>query len=117
MRTLLRTVLPLLLAATSACAGNTAGAGDTEGGTRLIVENRSSLDLDIYARSQGSQAPRVGFAPASETTTFQLVPGMLIGARAVTFEARPAGERGQAVLSEPYNITPGDEITWSIPPQ
>jgi len=117
LRTRLRTILPLLLATTTACAANSAGSGDAGGDTRLIAENRSSLDLDIYARGQSGQAVRVGFAPAGETTTFELVPGMLVGASAMTFEGRPAGERGQAVLSEPYNITPGDAITWSIPPQ
>ncbi|MBA2459833.1 MAG: hypothetical protein H0V43_12880 [Gemmatimonadales bacterium] len=117
MRALTRTILPLLLAATTACAANSAGSGNSQGGTRLIAENRSSLDLDIYARGQSGQAVRVGFAPAGETTTFELVPGMLIGASAITFEGRPAGERGQAVLSEPYNVTSGDTITWSIPPQ
>lgn len=122
MRTLLRTSLPLLLAAAAACAGKSAATGgdtggDTEGQARLIVENRSSLDMDISARRLGGSALRVGFAPASETTTFNLAPGLLAGSGTITFEARPVRQQGTAVVSDPFNVVPGDEINWSIPPQ
>jgi hypothetical protein len=116
MRTLL-TSLPLLVGVLTACAGNPSASGGTEGGARLIVENRSSVDMDIYARAQTGRATRVGFAPNSETTTFNLVPAVLVGAGSITFEARPVGRRGEAVVSEPFNVSPGDEIEWSIPPQ
>jgi hypothetical protein len=117
MPTLLKTSLALLLAVLTACAGNTSGSGGTEGGASLVVENRSSIDMDIYARSQTGRATRVGFAPNSETTTFKLVPAVLVGAGSVTFEGRPVGRRGEAIVSEPYNLSPGDEVSWSIPPQ
>jgi hypothetical protein len=124
MGTLLRTWLPLVLAATAACAGNTADTrtgtetgGDDDRQARLVVENRSSVDMDISARRHGVPPTPVGFAPANETTTFRLAPGLLAGAGTIHFEASPVRRQGEAVVSDPFNIGPGEEITWSIPPQ
>ena len=122
MRSLLRTCLPLALAATAACAGKTADTGTGTGGeddaqARLVVENRSSLDMDISARRHGAPSTPVGFAPANETTTFRLARGLLAGSGTIHFEALPVRRQGVAVVSDPFNIGPGEEITWSIPPQ
>ena len=127
MHTLLRTSLLLLCVAIVGCASNTSNSGggteaapaseDDANSPRLVVSNRASLDMDIYAVRSGGSA-RVGFAPASETTTFKLTAGLLAGTGGVIrFEARPARRAGQAVLSEPYAVAPGTEITWDIPPQ
>jgi hypothetical protein len=123
---MLRTPLLLLFVAVVACAGNTstsntgsqsAGYGETEANSaRLEVSNRTSVDMDIYAVGVGAPV-RVGFAPASETTTFKLNPGLLAGAGALRFQARPSQGQGQRVLSEPYNVAAGQSITWDIPPQ
>lgn len=117
MGTLLRICLPLALAAAAACAGNTAGTGADENQARLVVENRSSLDMDILARRHGAPPTPVGFAPANETTTFELPRGLLAGSGTILFEAAPVRRQGEAVVSDPFNIGPGEEITWSIPPQ
>jgi hypothetical protein len=123
---MLRTPLLLLFVAVVACAGNTstsntgsqsAGYGEIEANSaRLEVSNRTSVDMDIYAVGVGAPV-RVGFAPASETTTFKLNPGLLAGAGALRFQARPSQGQGQRVLSEPYNVAAGQSITWDIPPQ
>jgi hypothetical protein len=123
---MLRTPLLLLFVAVVACAGNTstsntgsqsAGYGEIEANSaRLEVSNRTSVDMDIYAVGVGAPV-RVGFAPASETTTFKLNPGLLAGAGALLFQARPSQGQGQRVLSEPYNVAAGQSITWDIPPQ
>ena len=85
--------------AVTGCAGNsTTSSGNTESAAsgetdansgRLVVSNRTNFDMDIYAVRTGGPA-RVGFAPASETTTFKLNPGLLAGAGAIRFQARPA---------------------------
>jgi hypothetical protein len=121
---LLRTSLLLLFV--TGCAGSTsttstgtqsAGYGETDANSaRLEVSNRTNVDMDIYAVGTGAPI-RVGFAPASETTTFKLNPGLLAGAGALRFQGRPAQGQGQRVLSEPYNVTAGQTITWDIPPQ
>lgn len=118
MRTLLRASLPLVLAASAACAGNTTGSGAADDQARLVVENRSSVDFDIYALHQAGRSTRIGLAPGGETTSFQLSRGVLTSFGSITFQARPArAAGGQRVDSEPYNVAPGEEITWSIPPQ
>ena len=102
---------------TSTAGGQSSGYGDTSAKTaRLQVSNRTSIDMDIYAVGVGAPV-RVGFAPASENTTFKLSPGLLAGASVLRFQARPAQASGQRVLSEPYDVTPGQTITWDIPPQ
>jgi hypothetical protein len=120
MGTLLRICLPFVLAVTAGCAGKTAETGTGGGGdrqARLVVENRSSLDMDISARRHGLPPTPVGFAPANETTTFRLAAGLLAGSGTIHFEAVPVRRQGEAVVSDPFNVGPGEEITWSIPPQ
>jgi hypothetical protein len=122
MRTLLRSSLPLVISALVACAGNTAATntdtpGDDSGRTRLTAENRSSVNMDIYARRPDGQESRVGYAPAGETVTFQLPAGLLTGALALHFVARPVRGEGEAIISELFNVKPGEEVVWSIPPQ
>jgi hypothetical protein len=123
---MLRASLLLLFVAATGCAGNSttssgttesAGYGETDTNSgRLEVSNRTNFDMDIYAVGKGAPV-RVGFAPASETTSFKLNPGLLAGAGAIRFQARPSQGASQNVLSEPYNITAGQTITWDIPPQ
>ena len=126
MRAFLRNSLPLLVLVVTGCAGNTAGSnGGSEtadstvadaGSARLVVANRTNLDMDIYALRSGSPV-RVGFAPASENTTFKLNPALLAGAANVRFEARPNQRQGRSVVSEPFLVRAGEDITWDIPPQ
>jgi hypothetical protein len=115
MRSTITTSL-LLLSLTLGCAGNTANQSDSGTGTRARIENNSSLDMDIYVLRQ-SGATRLGFAPANQSTTFQLTPGILAGAVSLRFEARPVRQSGRPVGSELFQVTPGDEITWSVPAQ
>lgn len=117
MRTLFRATLPFLAAALAACATNTAGSDtDSTGSARLTVENRSSLDMDIYA-IQDRRETRLGFLAAGETASFPLPPGVISGGGSVQFEARPARRSGSTVPSDLYLVRAGDEITWSVPPQ
>jgi hypothetical protein len=126
MHTFLRTSLLLLFVAIVGCASNTSNSGggteaapaseDDANSARFVVSNRTTQDMDIYAVRTGGPV-RVGFAPASEATTFKLNPGLLAGAGGLRFQARPAQGQGQPVLSEPYDVHPGQEITWDIPPQ
>ncbi len=113
IRLLARPVLPLLFAV--ACLGQ-AAAPEPDGGTRASIENRSSLDMDIDVRRNDGRVSRLGFAPGNETTTFALNPTVTAGAAWIRFEGKPT-RAGNPVVSEPFQVRSGEEISWSVPPQ
>jgi hypothetical protein len=59
---------------------------------------------------------RLGFVPGGDTAVFALPPRLTAGASWVRFEAQPVRSSGETVVSEPFPVTMGDEITWSVPP-
>lgn len=105
-----------LFGSAAACAANRTESEATLT-TRLEVENRSSLDMDIYVRGERGGPIRIGMAPGGDVTSFALTPALLAGAGVVRFEARPVRGQGQSVQSEPYRVQRGSVITWSVPPQ
>lgn len=108
----------LLLLLTIACStGNPPGTADPASQTQLRVDNRASLDMDIYAVRGDGQSIRLGFAPGGEATVFALPPTVTAGATSLRFEARPVRSSGAPVVSEPFGVRKGDVITWSVPPQ
>jgi hypothetical protein len=102
---------------TAACAGRSAESAAPNEQTRARIENRASLDMDIYVRRNDGRVSRLGLAPGSETTSFALPATLTAGAAWVRFEARPVRNSGEAAVSEPYPVKLGDEISWSVPPQ
>jgi hypothetical protein len=118
MPTLYSALLLVVLAlAAPSCAANQSGdPGDQPGQATVTVDNRSSLDMDLYVRTERLTSP-LGFAPAGETTTFKLSPALLAGSALVRFEARPVRGQARPVESEPFSVRAGEEVTWSIPPQ
>jgi hypothetical protein len=110
-----RPALILILAA--ACRSGAPGDTEPAKQTRARIENRASLDMDISVRRNDGRVSRLGFAPGDETTVFALPPSLTAGASWIRFEAKPARSSGQTVLSEPFPVTMGEEITWSVPPQ
>ena len=116
MPAMLRYPALLLLVSLVACRANP-GSTDPSNQTRARIENRSSLDADIYVRRNDGRDTRLGFAPGNETTTFALPPVITAGAAWVRFEARPVRGSGEPVVSEPFPVQMGAEISWSVPPQ
>ncbi|MFL5459796.1 MAG: hypothetical protein ACJ8A6_13200 [Gemmatimonadales bacterium] len=108
----------LLCLITAACAGGSQGTATPESEqTRARIENRASLDMDIYVRRNDGKSNRLGFVAGGEITYFGLPPTLTAGATWVRFEARPVRSSGQPVLSEIFPVKMGEEISWSIPPQ
>jgi hypothetical protein len=107
----------LLLLLTAACLGGTTGNTEPREQTRARIENRASLDMDIDVRRNDGRVSRLGLAPGDETTTFALPPTVTAGAAWIRFEARPVRSSGQPVVSEPFPVSMGAEISWSVPPQ
>ena len=110
-------LLIFTLACSSGGTPDTAPEPDPDDQPTVRIENRASLDMDIYAiRSDRPQPIRLGFAPGGETTVFRLPATVTAGASSIRFEARPVRRSGQSVVSELFGIHVG-EITWSVPPQ
>ena len=84
---------------------------------RARIENRASLDMDIYVLRSDGERIRLGFVPGGEAAVFALPAVVTAGATSIRFEAQPVRRSGERVVSEPFGIGTGQEITWSIPPQ
>jgi hypothetical protein len=110
-----RSALILLLAA--ACHSGAPGNTEPANQTRARIENRASLDMDISVRRNDGRLSRLGFVPGGDTAVFALPPSLTAGASWVRFEAKPVRSSGKPVVSEPFPVTMGEEITWSVPPQ
>ena len=107
----------LILSCSQGTSSPPAGPEPEDDRARARIENRASVDMDIYLiRSDGTRS-RLGFVPGGETATFGLPPTVTAGAMTITFEAQPVRRSGQAVTSEPFQVREGEEITWSISPQ
>ncbi len=115
-------LLLLALLAAGGCSkatsdGNSPGPAGPSSQARVRVENGSSLDVDIFVHRLDGQTIRLGFVPAAGTATFALNPAVTAGSTTLRFEARPVRGSGEATFSEPFTVSPGDEITWSVPAQ
>jgi hypothetical protein len=115
MTILRRPALILIMAA--ACHSGAPGNTEPANQTRARIENRASFDMDISVRRNDGRASRLGFLPGGETSVFALPPSLTAGASWVRFEAKPVRSSGQPVVSEPFPVTMGEEITWWVPPQ
>ena len=113
----LRASAVLSFALVAGCHSGNPGQAEPKTGTRARIENRASLDMDVSVRRNDGVVSRLGFVPGDETVVFALPPTLTAGAAWVRFEARPAHASGQLVVSEPFPVTIGDEITWSVSPQ
>jgi hypothetical protein len=114
--------IPLLLVfLAGACTGGNTPPGipdpDATEQARARIENRASVDMDVYLIRSDGQRTRLGFVAGGETTTFALPAALTAGTLSIRFEARPVRHSGQVVTSEPFALRRGEELTWSIPPQ
>jgi hypothetical protein len=73
--------------------------------------------MDVYLIRNDEQRIRLGFVAGGETATFKLPATLTAGAMSIRFEARPVRGSGPRVMSEPFAVSPGEELTWSISPQ
>jgi hypothetical protein len=118
MRSLLHTSAICLLLISAACAGGSPGGDPApDSSAKVRIENRATLDMDIYLRPTLNRATRLGFVPASDTAEFALARALTAGSAAFRLEARPVRGTGRPTLSEPFAAGAGEEIFWSIPPQ
>lgn len=107
----------LLFVLATACHGGNPGNPVPADQTRVRIENRNSVDADIYGRRSDGRVSRLGFAPADQTVTFALPTALTAGTPWIQLEARPPRGSGEPAVSEQFPVKQGDEITWSVPAQ
>jgi hypothetical protein len=82
--------------------------------TRLRVENQAFLDMTIYVY-RSSQRIRLGTANGNSTTRLTIPKSLIFGATPLRFQADPIGSNRQSISQE-ITVSPGDEVTLTIPP-
>jgi len=112
-------LLLVLLAISCSSSGSPDTAPDPYSGAerRARIDNRASLDMDIYVVRSDGQRIRLGFVPGGETAVFALPSAVTAGATSIRFEARPVRRSGERQVSELFGINTAEEIVWSISPQ
>lgn len=98
----------------AACA-STRTTREADGPTSLRVENRTTLDMTIYAL-RGSERIRLGTVTALQTAVLPIPSQVIFGTTRLRFLADPIGSN-RTPVSDEISVTPGDEVTWVLPPQ
>lgn len=112
-------LLLVLLTASCSSGGSPDTTPDPDSGDqpRARIENRASVDMDIFVVRSDDERIRLGFVSGGETATFALPPTVTVGSGTIRFEARPVRRAGNSLVSEPFAIRSGEVLAWSIPPQ
>jgi hypothetical protein len=90
-------------------------AGAEEQRATVRVENRASLDMNIYLL-RGAERIRLGTASALSTQRFRIPPGVIFGPTTLRFLADPIGST-RTPISDEIIVNPGDEVVLTIPPE
>jgi hypothetical protein len=86
---------------------------DPQAETRVRVENRNFLDMNVYVLGMG-QRIRLGLVPGLSTQVFT-IPSYLVRSAPLQFELHPIGGRTNP-RTETISVQPGDEVSLMIPP-
>lgn len=107
-----------MLATVAACSHATRNARDDDGPqptTRVRVENRAFLDMNVYVISDGGGRQRLGTVTGNTDQEF-VIPEYIIGpANSVRFLVEPIGAN-RAPISNSLSVRPGQTVTLTIPP-
>jgi hypothetical protein len=106
----------LLLFCVAACAALSRGsnASDQSQPAVLEVDNRSFLDMDVFA-ARSAQRVRLGTANGNSKTYFNIPTFLVSGVTSLRFIADPIGGN-RASVSQEITVSPGDTVVLVIPP-
>ncbi|HEU4643767.1 MAG TPA: hypothetical protein VFS44_15020 [Gemmatimonadaceae bacterium] len=119
MRIAVRILFAALLGVGAVACRHNAAAPGTEEATRsekttLKVENQGFADMDIFIIA-GGQRIRLGMATGNQTTMFTIPSYLVRGNTPLRFLADPVGGN-RTPVSDEITVTPGDQVTLTIPP-
>lgn len=111
-------VVAALIAGVAACSHAAKHAGDRDDvrlTTRVHVENRAFLDMNVYVISDGGSRTRLGTVTGNTDQDF-VIPDYIVGpANSVRFLVEPIGSN-RAPISNSLSVRPGETVTLTIPP-
>lgn len=108
-------MLVLSLCLVTACSRSPRPAVDPNTArTTVRVENQSYLDMTIYV-VRGSERIRIGQVTGNTTQVLEIPRYIVNGPMGLRFIADPIGSR-RTPVSEEIHVTPGDQVTLTIPP-
>ena len=110
-RLALAAMLTLLAAA---CGGRSQTNGEPTPATVVRVTNQNFLDMNVYVL-RGAERVRLGTVSGNRTERFTLPGNLVFGGTPVRFLADPIGSSRTAQSFE-ITVSPGDEVTLTIPP-
>ena len=102
----------LLLVAACGSAGGRAPAQEP---TTLVVRNQTQYDMTIYAIRDNGQRVRLGRATSYTDARMRIPNHLIFGVTTLRFLADPLATQGSPVSNQ-IVVTPGEEITLTIPP-
>ena len=97
-----------------ACASHSGAAAREDAQATVTIDNRALLDHTIYVL-RGAQRIRLGVATGLRKTTLTIPGSLILGSTSLRFVADPIGSTRNPT-SEEIHISPGDEISLTIPP-
>jgi hypothetical protein len=107
------------VASVAACArparGGARPARAPQEATTVRVQNQSFLDMNVYVVRGGVRA-RLGTVSGNSTARFTIPVSYVQTLTPLRFLADPIGARS-APVSEEITVSPGDEVTLTIPPR
>jgi len=107
-----------MIAGIAACSHAAKHAGDRDDvrlTTRVHVENRAFLDMNVFVISDGGGRTRLGTVTGNTDQDF-VIPDYIVGpANSVRFLVEPIGSN-RAPISNSLSVRPGETVTLTIPP-
>jgi hypothetical protein len=82
--------------------------------TTVRVQNQAFNDMTIYVL-RGAERVRLGIATGNATTTLEIPRNIITGVTGLRFLADPIGGT-RTPVSEEITVSPGDQVTLTIPP-
>lgn len=107
-----RITLLLVLVFLTACGARGASSAATEGAS-VRVRNLSTSQMTIYAVSRAGQRIRVGTVMGISTETLPIRRSIIGAGQEIRFIASPLA--GRAATSFSMYVSPGEEVTITIP--